>query len=101
MLVLQRRLPGESGRWRSVVVFDARSTQRVYDAVAMLASACITPVLWRLVRGDDEQQAVSVYENGRWVLAQQADSPWWDSPHHRDSEWLAGDFEPTIPMGLR
>jgi hypothetical protein len=101
MLILQRRLFGDSGRWRSVVPFKGDDTGTVYQAVDALMKVARMDVQWRLVRGTLEQEPVAVYVNGRWVDPVGSDSPWWDSPHRQDSEWVPGDFEPTIPMGTR
>lgn len=101
MLILQRRLPTDGGRWRSVIAFAPRNTARVYEAVRLLASVCPIAVQWRLVRDTEAQEQVAIHDGQRWVMAQEADSPWWDSPHRRDSEWAAGDFETTIPVGPR
>jgi len=103
-MLLQRRLINSDG-WRTVLPFDTPEAPRVQTAAEMLSKA--GPVFWRVVRDDQRQQVLAVFDGRRWQAVAEAepapgDMPWWQSGFHTAAEWARPrakpDFAPTVPL---
>jgi len=102
-MILQRRLNNSDG-WRTVVRFPPSEAPRVQTAAEMLSVA--GDVWWRVVRDDERQQVMAVFDGRRWQAVAETEPlqdtlPWWQPGVTAATEWMRSmrkpGFEPTMP----
>lgn len=70
--VLQRKLTGDAGKWRSVFPFLERDNMRVNVLVRTIAHIAAAPVIFRVVVDDDRQAEVARFDGSDWRVVEAA-----------------------------
>lgn len=64
-LALQRRLIGDTKKWRTLCRFKPDDSERIDQAVKLLNE--VDHIEWRIVRDDDKQEQLFYWRDGQWA----------------------------------